>query len=485
MPVEGNEPHADSLFGVEPEGAQLVTAFAPDFATVWRPEPSNLPQGAAYRSKADLLLYGGAAGGGKTDLLIGLAMTQHRRSIIFRREYAQLRAIIDRTAEIHGSRDGFNGQDKVWRFADNRMLEFGACQHVGDEQAFQGRPHDLKAFDEITHFTEAQFRFLAGWLRTTRAGQRCRILAAGNPPTTPEGEWVRRYWGPWLDPAHPNKARPGELRWYAMIDGKDTEVSGPEPVEHDGEIIVPKSRTFIPSRVEDNPFLMETGYKAQLQSLPEPLRSMMLRGDFAAGTDDDPWQVIPTVWVERAQKRWTAAPPDEMDTLGADIARGGQAQTVLTPRHGEWFGEQIVYPGKATPDGPAAAALIVAAMRGNACCNIDVIGVGSSVYDHLRLLRVNVQAMHGAERSDMRDRSGKLRFANKRAQWWWQMREALDPAYGDYVALPPDRELLADLCAPKWKLTSGGILIESKEDLIERRSTTRPRPTRPAMSATH
>lgn len=440
---------------------RLLTAGRP-----WLPLVG--PQTEALHSQADVTFYGGAAGGGKTDLLIGLAMTQHRRSIIFRREYGQLLAIIDRVAEIRASRDGFNGQDKKWRFPDQRVLEFGACQHVGDEQAFQGRPHDLKGFDEITHFTEAQFRFLAGWLRTTKAGQRCRIVAAGNPPTTPEGEWVRRYWGPWLDPGHPNKAKPGELRWYAMIDGEDTDVGGPDPVEHAGETIVPKSRTFIPSMVEDNPFLMETGYKAQLQSLPEPLRSMMLKGDFFAGTDDDPWQVIPTKWVEAAQARWAPAPPGEMDTLGADIARGGKAKTVLTPRHGEWFGEQKTYPGLSTPDGPTAAALIVAMMRGDACCNIDVIGVGSSVFDHLRILRINVQAMHGAERTEMRDRSGKLRFVNKRAQWWWQMREALDPAYGDFMALPPDRELLADLCAPKWKLTTGGILIESKEDLMER-----------------
>jgi hypothetical protein len=56
---------------------------------------------------------------------------------------------------------------------------------------YQGRPHDLKAFDEITHFTEAQFRTLIGWLRTDNPNIRQRVVAAGNPPTTPEGEWVK------------------------------------------------------------------------------------------------------------------------------------------------------------------------------------------------------------------------------------------------------------------------------------------------------
>jgi hypothetical protein len=68
------------------------------------------------------------------------------------------------------------------------------------------------------------------------------------------------------------------------------------------------SRTFIPSRVSDNPYLMGTGYMTQLQSLPEPLRSQMLYGDFKAGVQDDPWQVIPTAWVEAAMRAGSALP---------------------------------------------------------------------------------------------------------------------------------------------------------------------------------
>ena len=66
---------------------------------LWAPEPSNAPQLAAYNRQADLLLYGGAAGGGKTDLLLGLALTAHARSVIFRRAYGDLngdRAAADR-----------------------------------------------------------------------------------------------------------------------------------------------------------------------------------------------------------------------------------------------------------------------------------------------------------------------------------------------------------------------------------------------------
>ena len=124
---------------------------------------------------------------------------------------------------------------------------------------------------------------------------------------------------------------------------------------------------------------------ATLQSLPEPLRSQMLYGDFQAGIEDDAMQVIPTAWVELAQARWRK--PDKlepMDSLGVDVARGGRDQTILARRYGMWFDEPLTYPGKATPDGPTVAGLAIAARRDEAVIHIDVIGVGSSPYDFLK-----------------------------------------------------------------------------------------------------
>jgi hypothetical protein len=119
-----------------------------------------------------------------------------------------------------------------------------------------------------------------------------------------------------LDDKHPNPAKPGELRWAASLpadahypNGRDLWVADERPfVLIDGapcyefeplaykavDIITPMSRTFIPSNIEDNPFLLNSGYLAQLQALPEPLRSQMLKGDFKAGIEDNPYQVIPT-----------------------------------------------------------------------------------------------------------------------------------------------------------------------------------------------
>lgn len=435
---------------------------------VWVPLPG--PQSAAYYSQADELFYGGAAGGGKSDLLLGLCLTSHQKSIIFRRESTQLQGIFDRLlVDILGTRKGFNGQDNIWR-GRGRQIEFGSVKNPGDEQKYQGRPHDLVGLDEITHFLESQYKFLAGWLRTTVEGQRCRIVATGNPPTDATGEWVIRHWGAWLQRNHPDPALPGELRWYAIIEGHEEEVTNGDIIEINGEVIKPRSRTFIPSSVEDNPFLMATGYKATLQSLPEPLRSQMLKGDFLAGVGDDPWQAIPTAWVEKAMARWRedGRQGQPMDSVGVDPARGGKDETCVDARHGSWFSRIDSYPGADTPNGPAVAALAVSRARDKAPIHVDIIGIGSSVYDHLDGVGVHVVPVNNAEGTKELDKSGQLKFRNVRAMDYWRMREALDPDTGDDLALPPDPKLKADLCAPRWKLTPGGILIEDKEQIKKR-----------------
>ena len=423
-------------------------------------------------SKADVLGYGGSAGGGKTDIILGLAITRHRRSLICRREAVQVEGLVERAREIIGTAGRYNGSEKVWRLADGRTVKFGAMKEAHDWRKYQGRPYDLMiALDEAAHFLEGQVRALMGWNRTTVPDQRCRVVMAFNPPMSADGFWIIDYFGPWLDRRHPNPARPGELRWYVTgPNGKDMAVPGPEPVEVKGEWRKPKSRTFVPARVEDNPYLMATDYTSTLDSMPEPLRSALRHGDMTAGQDDDVWQLIPTAWVEAAQKRWTPERPrgTPMSALGVDVARGGRDSTVLAPRYGHWYGELVVVPGTATPDGPVVAGLAVAHVRDGAPIQVDVIGIGSSVYDHLRGAGLQAIGIHGAESAHGRDRSGRLEFANRRSELWWKIREELDPATGSNLALPPDRALLADLCAPRWTLRAGRIQVETKEDIIKR-----------------
>lgn len=475
------------------ELADLDALIASD-PTPWRPLQG--PQRMAYESEADIIGYGGAAGGGKTDLACGKALTRHRKAMMLRRVGTELPGIIDRLEELIGSRDGFNGQSNIWRTTRYDgiplQIELGAVPNAGDERKYQGRPHDLLVFDETTNFLVAQVRFLLGWLRSTVHGQRCQALMTFNPPTSAEGRWVIDFFAPWLDKKFPKPAKPGELRYAASLpasaqfpNGRDLWVEDGRPFVLDpagdplydfdaddyapDDVIRPLSRTFIPSRISDNPYLLGTGYMATLQSLPEPLRSQMLKGDFAAGMEDDPWQVIPTAWIEAAQARWKR--PDKlapMDSLGVDVARGGKDSTIIARRHGMWFDEPLVYPGSATPDGPKVAGLAIAAKRNGAPIHIDVIGVGASPYDFLNEAGQPVLGVNVSEAATGTDKSGRLRFKNLRSELYWRLREALDPEENTGIALPPDPRLLADLCAFTWKLSGSTIYVCSREEIVAR-----------------
>lgn len=484
MPSSTNSCDVGALLKhMTPEERAFVAEVMADRSTLWMPLPG--PQTMAYETEADVIGYGGAAGGGKTDLACGKALTRHKVSMILRRESTQLTGIIDRITSILGGRQGYNGQDKIWRRTDCQ-IEFGSVPHAGDEVKYQGRPHDLLVFDEAANFLEQQVRFLLGWLRSTDPDQKCQALLTFNPPTTSEGRWIIEFFAPWLKKNHPNPAKPGELRWFATIADKDYEVESDQPFvlgddnefiydfdpdryEPD-EIIKPMSRTFIPSRVIDNPYLYGTGYMRTLQSLPEPLRSQMLLGDFHAGMGEDPWQVIPTKWVEEAVERWVAnpRPKPEMDNLGVDVARGGKDETVIQARHDWWYAMPIGHPGEDTPDGPKTAGLVMGAMRDGANIHIEVNGVGASPYDFLKEANQPVTGVDVSVATNDTDKSGLLTFSNKRSMMWWKMREALDPANGLNIALPPHDKLIADLTAPKWTSKGRKIYVESREEIVDR-----------------
>ena len=463
---------------------------------IWRPLPG--PQSMAYQSKADVIGFGGAAGGGKSDLAIGKALMQHHEVLIMRREGTQLQGILQRLQTLLGSRDGFTSQPPIWRNAGPRdvLVEFGSCPNLGDEQRQQGRPHDLLVFDEAANFLEAQVRFLLGWNRSTREGVHSQALLTFNPPTTAEGRWVLEFFAPWLDSKHARyPAAPGELLHCVMLPGdngtsRDIWVDRVDPCVLVGgelvydfdpaayaieDIITPQSRTFIPSRISDNPHLAGSGYLRQLQAMPEPLRSQMLYGDFQAGMQDDPWQVIPTAWVEAAMARWVdRSPKGEMLGMGVDVARGGKDNTTIACRHanadgkGTWIDRLKLYPGSETPDGPMVAGLVIGSRRDEAPIHIDVIGVGASPYDTLNGMQLHVLGINVAERALGTDKSGRLSFLNQRSELWWRMREALDPANDMGVALPRDKDLLIELCTPTWCLSGLVIKVAGRDEIYEK-----------------
>ncbi|RWO50398.1 MAG: terminase, partial [Mesorhizobium sp.] len=127
--------------------------------------PNPGPQTVAYFSDADETFYGGSAGGGKTFLICLLALNEHRHSLILRRIGKNLKGVKRELQDLLGSRDGFSEQSGTWRHARG-VIDLGHCEHEGNKEDYQGIPHDLKAFDEITQFTESQYTYIIGWNRS-------------------------------------------------------------------------------------------------------------------------------------------------------------------------------------------------------------------------------------------------------------------------------------------------------------------------------
>lgn len=446
----------------------------------WFPNPG--PQTKAYHSLADQLLYGGSAGGGKSDLCIGLALQEHRRSLILRRFKADVGWFEDRINEITGNPDLYSARDQRFTLPEGRIVELGGLQYPGDEQRYKGRPRDLLCLDEASDFLESQVQFVLGWLRTSIQGQRVRAVFATNPPTTAEGEWIIRWFAPWVNKDHELFPYPdGKLLW-CVPDGKGDFIWSEDKKQIcvDGIFLDPISRTFIQSKLADNPALVSTDYGRQLQNLPEELRRRYERGEFVSAADDNEYQVIPTKWIDAAMERGRGGVPatERMTAMGVDVAMGGNDSTTIARLHGRYYDEIIEKSGIDTKDGPAVAGLILVYMRAHAEVFIDTSGGwGNSAYDHLKFQTgINVKGTNFGTRSSGLSRDGKLHFFNKRCELWWRFREALDPNYGADIALPNDRKLRAELAAPSWKPAPGGnIVVESKDDVRKKlqRSTDR------------
>lgn len=448
---------------------------------LWKPDPRNKPQTLAYdmADKVMELGYGGQAGGGKTDLILGLAATKFNRSLILRRVSPQLEHIILRGSEIFRTRY-VAGDQKRWAFG-KQLVKLGSCQYEENWENYQGRPHDLLAFDEAAQFTGTMVRNIAGWTRTTIGDQNTLTLLCFNPPTSAEGEWIIDYFAPWLKQNHPNPAASGEIRWFAYIlneQGKDEqiEVGGGEIFEHNGKLVYPISRTFIKAHLDDNPYIDEE-YKRRIDTTPEPLRSI-LKGDWTIKMEDDPSQMIPTAWVLEAMNRWKQTPKPEMlqSALGVDVAYGGDDKTVISRLYGVWFAELLAYAGYLTPDGIEAKKKILDALEGNPPIGIDIVGYGSSAYDQLKVenytrpanQQLKLIAINGGAKADGISQNGMLQFANLRAMMYWRFREALNPENGENICLPPSHALRIELCEGRWQLASGKVQMEAKDQIKKR-----------------
>ena len=121
---------------------------------VWHPNPG--PQTEAYFCQADVLLYGGAGGGGKTDLLAGLALTRHARTLLLRPQYTDLGALIERVTRVAGTKKGLNSAPPARFLYDDRLIDFGAARDMDKAETWQGNPHDLIGFDEASKIMQGR-----------------------------------------------------------------------------------------------------------------------------------------------------------------------------------------------------------------------------------------------------------------------------------------------------------------------------------------
>jgi hypothetical protein len=438
--------------------------------------PNIGPQTRAYFCEADELLYGGEAGGGKSDLLLGLAINEHTNSRILRRINQDVAELGDRLVEILGTTSGYRSHPPTWK-GNGKRIDLRGCEQEKDKQRFKGRARDFIGYDELADFLESQYVFINTWNRSTDPNQRCRIVGATNGPTTAEGQWIVRRWAAWLDPKHPNPAKDGELRWYLTVAGQEVEVDGPGPHEVEGRgLIRATSRTFIRSRLSDNPDLARTDYGSRLDGLPEELRRVYRDGDFTVGMKDDEWQAIPTAWIEAAMQRWDPHPPKGcvMTAMAVDVAPGGGDQRVIAHRYGGYYGE-LDAKKEADKTGRKTAAAVVYLRRDRCPVVVDMGGGwGGDALIALKDNGVDVIAFSGVVVVHSRTRDGKLGFFNKRAEAVWKFREALDPSQegGSAIALPPDPELKSDLASYRWQPVRlagiSGIKISEKAEQKER-----------------
>jgi len=466
------------------EVEQLVDEHTADMR--WVPNPG--PQTTAYYCDADQVLYGGQAGGGKSQLLVGKALQRHKRSLILRRQNIEVPYLVDCVEEILGHRDGFNGQEKRWHLPGDQLIIFGGCQHPGDERKYKGEPKDFIGIDEASEFAESQIDYVIQWLRSPDPKQRVQLLLATNPPDGIKGQWVTRWFAPWVDPDHPLYPQPsGKILYFkrAAADvgmGNEFEWSD-EPFEiydpRTGRTTRALTRTFIRSTLEDNPDYARTDYADRMAQGSEENRARYERGEFVVEPEDHEYQVIPTRWVRLAQERWKAAerelpgPPLNMamTAMGCDIAMGGKDRFIIAKRWGEWYDVLSTKPGKETPTPNAGAGFILSEQRDGAQINIDMGGgYGSGVLAFLKANgRVAVYGFVPSGSSMGKSACKKYKFRNLRAEAYWRFREALDPDGPYRICLPPDPELKQELCTHRRReLGPGGMItIQEKSEVID------------------
>lgn len=253
-----------------------------------KPQPG--PQTDFLACEADIAIYGGAAGGGKS---FGLLLDPIRHidnpafgGVIFRRTSVQIRnqgGLWDESMTIYPHAGAAPREFRLqWKFPSGMTMTFANLEYDKDVFNYQGAQIPWIGFDELTHFTEKQFFYMLSRNRSA-AGVGSRVRATCNPDPD---SFVRKLIDWWIDAeGFPIKERSGIIRYFIRVQDNMIWADSKEEIYKtygDGPDIQPKSLTFIPSKLEDNQILMQKdpGYMANLLALSRVDRMRLRDGNW-------------------------------------------------------------------------------------------------------------------------------------------------------------------------------------------------------------
>lgn len=257
--------------------------------TITEIKPQPGPQERFLSTPADIAIYGGAAGGGKSFALL-IEPLRHIDNpnfgaVIFRRTLADVKkqgSLLDTSIAIYGTSDGRLRQqpDLLWRFPSGAKIGFGHLEHDKTVLDWQGAQVALLCFDELTHFTRAQFFYMLSRNRSM-CGIRPYVRATTNPDAD---SWVAELIAWWIDQntGLPIQERSGVLRYFARAGEKLVWADSDEELRARHPGCEPKSLTFIPAKLDDNAILIanDPGYRANLMALQRVDRERLLGGNW-------------------------------------------------------------------------------------------------------------------------------------------------------------------------------------------------------------
>ena len=249
------------------------------------------PQTEFMKCEADICIFGGAAGGGKSYALLLDALRHVDNpdcgAVFFRRTNPQITAegsLWDTAQELYmqlgASQRQSPSRDLTFPHPTNPdkkgyKVTFSSMQHEKNKYDFQGSQIPVLMFDEVTQFSKTQFMYLVGRNRST-CGIKPYVRATCNPDKT---SWIRAFIDFWIDDngfAIPERS--GVLRYLCVADDKENWFDSREEAIKQFPDIPPLSITFIPSKLSDNKILMEQDplYLAKLMSLSKLDRQRLL-----------------------------------------------------------------------------------------------------------------------------------------------------------------------------------------------------------------